>query len=324
MLIDLLEWRYWDHQSKEMQYNFDWGTNYQPSHLSYMANTGLLDANGIEIWEGDIVFWRSDLANARLPGDHVEGAKGFRTRFNHNYKPYAARGSVEYKTIKHTKGAQFYFLHDNTHTRLTFLDPCDCEVIGHIHENPELLSAKICKGCQTLRRKEVLTEGRCLLCHMKERGRQRKFTEAKPMGAKIEAIVFDEYVSGVNGEISDVHIKPGDFLFTRTLSISKMKEPPAKPKTIAAFQLAKEEGEGLGHLWEFGDWAEEHQLVPRWKWRSWEGGDLAYWLRCVSSINDLPTIWVETSRNKGFFAYGGQWVIKEGDTWRVADSVEEE
>lgn len=106
-----IKFRAWDKKNNEMLLNILFENEvYFYSTYEYMQYTGLMDKNGKEIYEGDIVkhkvfgirqiTWGSDY-------DCLKGNLGF--MYN--------------KTLA--------FLHEN--------DSCEVEVIGNIFENPELL-----------------------------------------------------------------------------------------------------------------------------------------------------------------------------------------
>lgn len=81
-------------------------------HLIVMQSTGLKDKNGKEIFEGDI----------------VKMAKDFYSE------------PAYYEVIRHRGGA--YRLESNQHGCELWLRHTNCEVIGNIYENPELLEVE--------------------------------------------------------------------------------------------------------------------------------------------------------------------------------------
>ena len=123
-----IKFRAWDGWSRKMmeveQLNFSpniEGVNIndlpRQKHLILMQYTGLLDKNGVEIFEGDIVkeydnfgykvlevYYDQDNVEFELKRDHEKGGS--------------------YHTPLYREGAAKY-----------------CEVIGNIYENPELLNA---------------------------------------------------------------------------------------------------------------------------------------------------------------------------------------
>ena len=81
-------------------------------HLVIMQSTGLADKNGKEIFEGDIVKMSKDVYSE----------------------------STYYEVVRHYGGA--YRLDSKQHGCELWLRHTDCEVVGNIYENPELLEDK--------------------------------------------------------------------------------------------------------------------------------------------------------------------------------------
>jgi len=80
-----------------------------PDEIELMQSTGLYDKNGKEIFEGDIVKMAKDVYS----------------------------DPTYYEVIRHRGGA--YRLESNQHGCELWLRHTNCEVIGNIYENPELL-----------------------------------------------------------------------------------------------------------------------------------------------------------------------------------------
>ena len=81
-------------------------------HLVIMQSTGLADKNGKEIFEGDIVKMSKDVYS----------------------------DPTYYEIVRHRGGA--YRLESNQHGCELWLRHTNCEVIGNIYENPELLEVE--------------------------------------------------------------------------------------------------------------------------------------------------------------------------------------
>ena len=146
---DRFRFRAWDKSFRRMIYNifFFWKENtitvhelHKDGSKSYLPNshivleqcTGLLDKNGTPIFEGDIIF-----SNVKYGGTYFVIIGGVRGYCNdavatEEYKEYFARG-------KDTGGG----LSSTAYHIITDHGPC--EVVGNIHENPELLEGGKCQ-----------------------------------------------------------------------------------------------------------------------------------------------------------------------------------
>lgn len=80
-----------------------------PEHVILMQSTGLKDRNNVEIFEGDIVKMAKDVYSE----------------------------PTYYEVVRHRGGA--YRLESKQHGCELWLRHTDCEVVGNIYENPELL-----------------------------------------------------------------------------------------------------------------------------------------------------------------------------------------
>ena len=85
------------------------GTDTPIDKIELMQSTGLVDKNGKEIFEGDIVKMSKDVYSE----------------------------PTYYEVVRHYGGA--YRLESKQHGCELWLRHTDCEVVGNIYENPELL-----------------------------------------------------------------------------------------------------------------------------------------------------------------------------------------
>lgn len=125
----ILKFRAWLKKKQEMDNEIDhisWledelycigdGITYMVSakDLVLMQSTGLVDKNGKEIFEGDIVKMSKDVYSE----------------------------PTYYEVVRHYGGA--YRLESKQHGCELWLRHTDCEVVGNVYENPELLEDKEC------------------------------------------------------------------------------------------------------------------------------------------------------------------------------------
>lgn len=83
-----------------------------PEHVILMQSTGLKDRNSVEIFEGDIIKMSKDVYSE----------------------------PTYYEVVRHRGGA--YRLESKQHGCELWLRHTDCEVVGNLYENPELLEDK--------------------------------------------------------------------------------------------------------------------------------------------------------------------------------------
>ena len=83
-----------------------------PDEIKLMQSTGLKDKNGKEIFEGDIVKMATDVYSKL----------------------------TYYEVVRHRGGA--YRLESKQHGCELWLRHADCEVVGNVYENPELLEVE--------------------------------------------------------------------------------------------------------------------------------------------------------------------------------------
>lgn len=91
-------------------YSFDFYL--EDENATIMQSTGLVDKNGKEIFEGDIVKMSKDVYSE----------------------------PTYYEVVRHHGGA--YRLESKQHGCELWLRHTDCEVVGNVYENPELLEDK--------------------------------------------------------------------------------------------------------------------------------------------------------------------------------------
>ena len=115
MLIEIMYFFFFDNELEELELNdpvMNDHISVYPDEIVLMQSTGLKDKNGKEIFEGDIVKMAKDVYS----------------------------DPTYYEVIRHRGGA--YRLESNQHGCELWLRHTNCEVIGNIYENPELLEVE--------------------------------------------------------------------------------------------------------------------------------------------------------------------------------------
>lgn len=121
--------------TKEAYYGIERHGNIDHTHqpvsfinIDVMQFTGLKDKNGVKIFEGDIV---SNEVYKKIPISHIGVLKWF---------PRAGSFCIDYnESCKIFSIYNYKEGHEDETTDLLFLENENLEVIGNIHENPELI-----------------------------------------------------------------------------------------------------------------------------------------------------------------------------------------
>ena len=115
MLIEIMYFFFFDNELEELELNdavMNEHITAYPDEIELMQSTGLKDKNGKEIFEGDIVKMSKDVS--------VD--------------------TTYYEVVRRRGGA--YSLESKQHGCDLWIRHTDCEILGNIYENPELLEVE--------------------------------------------------------------------------------------------------------------------------------------------------------------------------------------
>lgn len=115
MLIEIMYFFFFDNELEELELNdpvMNEHISVYPDEIVLMQSTGLKDKNGKEIFEGDEVKMAKDVYSE----------------------------PTYYEVVRHRGGA--YRLESKQHGCELWLRHTDCEIVGNVYENPELLEVE--------------------------------------------------------------------------------------------------------------------------------------------------------------------------------------
>nr|DAN82678.1 MAG TPA: YopX protein [Caudoviricetes sp.]DAT30387.1 MAG TPA: YopX protein [Caudoviricetes sp.] len=115
MLIEIMYFFFFDNELEELELNdpvMNDHISVYPDEIVLMQSTGLKDKNGKEIFEGDVVKMAKDVYSE----------------------------PTHYEVVRYRGGA--YRLESKQHGCELWLRHTNCEIVGNIYENPELLEVK--------------------------------------------------------------------------------------------------------------------------------------------------------------------------------------
>jgi uncharacterized phage protein (TIGR01671 family) len=101
------------------------------SGFPVMQFTGLLDKNGVEIFDGDIVECRNEVQYSEMEEKYGDDWPEDSDKWI--YKTHRDVVTMERFPVFWLKGEEFGYEGDD------LIRPSNCFVVGNIHENPELL-----------------------------------------------------------------------------------------------------------------------------------------------------------------------------------------